>query len=214
LWPLIVIQVAAVTLAVAYQLNAGLRDGLAAVADFKVRGGLLFAFGAGAMAGGLIPEIAKAVTHRTKQFDRAWLGSALFNAFVYGLVGVEVVVFYSLQTAWFGPGNSLGTLAIKTAVDMFLFSPTLSIPTAVAAYAWRSSGFAWPRLSWRTFLEFYAEKIVPPLILCWVFWIPVLFCVYSLAPDLQFPFSTLAEAAWSMVFVFVTTEAEVTPDWA
>ncbi|MBW7929038.1 MAG: hypothetical protein H3C58_13330, partial [Fimbriimonadaceae bacterium] len=48
-------------------------------------------------------------------------------------------------------------------------------------------------------------SIVPALIPCWAFWIPILICVYSLPANLQFVFALLAEAAWSILFVFIAT---------
>jgi hypothetical protein len=50
----------------------------------------------------------------------------------------------------------------------------------------------------------YRDRVFPALIPCWVFWIPVLFCVYAFPPNLQLPFAFLAEAAWSMIVVFVS----------
>lgn len=204
--PLLFIQIAAVALVLTYQHSPALRESLVAVEAIKVRGGLLFAFATGACAGGVIPEVAKLLTGRMKRMGRQWLLSAAYNAMVYGIVGIEVVLFYQAQTVWFGGGNHWTTLAIKTAVDMLVFSPVLTIPTAVLFYAWRSSGFRAPTGGLRAAYGFYMARIAPSLVLAWIFWIPVLLCVYSLPSNLQFPFSNLAEAAWSMVFVFFTTD--------
>ena len=123
---------------------------------------------------------------------------------VYGIVGLEVVIFYQYQTIWFGSGGDWLTLAKKTAVDMFIFSPLVSIPTAVVILDWRGQGFRFSRPKLGYFLQ---ERLLSSMLLCWMFWIPVLLWVYSFPTNLQFPVSNLAEAAWAMVFVFFNAES-------
>jgi hypothetical protein len=48
-------------------------------------------------------------------------------------------VFYQLQAHWFGVGRSPGTLATKTLVDQFLYTPFLSNP--MQTFGSFSSGF-------------------------------------------------------------------------
>jgi len=168
---------------------------------------LPFAFAAGFIAGGVVPEIAKAATRRLRKIDRKWLNQTLFNGLVYGIVAVQVDLFYQLQNFLFGGGRNVATLIIETAVDMFIFAPLLSIPTAVAMFEWRSRRWAGVGRLFRW--EGYVAKVVPALIPAWAFWIPMLFCVYAMPPDLQFCLAILAEAAWSILFVFIATEAHL-----
>ena len=204
--PLVVIQVAAAVLVIAYYRSAGFQESASHLAAFKLAGGLLFAFVAGAIAGGVIPEIARAMMRRIPKFDRTWLQTAGYNAFVYGIIGAQVDVFYQFQALTFGGGNDAKTLIVKTAVDMAIFTPVLSIPTAVLLYAWKRRGFrihGWKGAFTR---KFYAKEVWPTLVPCWAFWIPVLLCVYAMPSDLQYCFAVLAEAAWSMVFVVMVTK--------
>lgn len=203
--PLAVIQLAAVALVVGYYRSGDLQTLAARLAEVKVAGGLLFSFVAGGVAGGVIPELAKLALRRISRFDRDWAAGAAYNALVYGIVGVQVDLWYQLLGRVFGTGTGAGTLLVKTAVDMSLFTTVVSIPTAVALYAWRRRGF---RIEgWRGAFtrRFYAAEVWPTLIPCWAFWIPVLLCVYAMPADLQFCFAVLAEAAWSMVFVFMVS---------
>lgn len=202
--PLLLIQICAVVMVVLYYQLPSMRAGLDWLGHLKERGGLVFAFLVGCNAGGIVPEIAKLLTGKLKRMTRAWLLESLFNGLVYGLVGVQVVVFYWFQTVWFGPGHDFVTLAIKTAVDMLVFSPLISIPTAVLLLDWRAVRFKFGPLNLGAFLW---NRLLPSLILCWIFWTPVLFCVYSLPSNLQFPFSNLAEAAWAIVFIFFNAES-------
>jgi hypothetical protein len=51
-------------------------------------------------------------------------------------------VFYQLQAHWFGVGRSPGTLATKTLVDQFLYTPFLSNPMQTLAFLWKSEQFS------------------------------------------------------------------------
>ncbi len=203
---MIAIQIAAVVLVVTYYRSPDVQAVATQIAVWKVAGGVVFSFLGGAVAGGVIPELAKLVMRRIKRLDRSWLLSALYNAFVYGIVGVQVDLFYRVQAQIFGSGTDPQTLIVKTLVDMGLFSPLLCIPTATLLYAWKRRSFrfhGWRRAFTR---KFYATQIWPTLLPCWAFWIPVLLCVYAMPMNLQFCFAILAEAAWSMVFVFMVSK--------
>ncbi|MCW5943242.1 MAG: hypothetical protein KIS66_13500 [Fimbriimonadaceae bacterium] len=203
--PFLLIQGAAAALAFAYYGSPFLQNMASGIMAWKVAGGLPFAFLVGVMAGGVVPEIAKALTGRLRRFDGAWLSKAGFTGMVYGIVATEVDVFYRFQAIWFGDGRDPLTLGIKTAVDMFAFSPLLCVPTAVLLFRWRKHGYAFRHgsraFSWR----FYRARVLPAMIPCWAFWIPILLCVYAMPTNLQFVFSQLAEAAWSILFVFIAT---------
>lgn len=203
--PFLIIQIAAAALAFAYYGSPALQSFAAGVMAWKVAGGLPFAFATGVTAGGVVPEIAKTLTGRLRVFDRAWLSKTAFTGMVYGIVATEVDVFYRVQAVLFGDGRDPLTLAVKTAADMLLFSPFLCVPTAVLLFRWRRRGYSF-RHGLRAFSwGFYRERVLPAMVPCWVFWIPILLCVYAMPTNLQFVFSQLAEAAWSILFVFIAT---------
>ncbi|MHB8635687.1 MAG: hypothetical protein ACYC96_04355 [Fimbriimonadaceae bacterium] len=204
--PLVVIQVAAVALVISYYRLPGLRAAAHHASDLKVRYGVWFAFALGMLAGGVVPELAKLVTGDRRRFDRTWLADSTFNSLVYGVVGVQVDLFYRLQAFTFGPDHGLKTLIVKTAVDMGLFAPIISIPTATLLYAWRRERFQIRRVLGDGLRPFFLKQIMPGLIPCWFFWTPVLFCTYGMPPNLQLCFSMLAEAAWSIVFIFIAKQ--------
>jgi hypothetical protein len=202
--PFLALQICAALIVVAYYSVDPFHDAMRGLAQAKTNGGLAFVWVAGMLAGSIVPECAKMISGRVPKFGGAWLQQMAFNAFVYGIVAVQVDLFYQLQTLVFGSGRDPLTLAVKTAVDMSLFSTLISIPTAFALFDWRSGGWSKAR---RLFtVEGYIDRIVPALIPCWVFWIPILLSVYSLPADLQFCLSQIAEAAWSILFIFIATD--------
>jgi hypothetical protein len=203
--PIVVIQGVAFAIVIVYNQSNEVQRLADSLETWKVRGGIPFAFLAGAIAGGVVPEIAKFVTGRLRRFDRTWFADSLFNAFAYGLIGILVDLFYRLQTLMFGSGRDLGTLVLKTVVDMAIFSPLIAIPFTIWLYECRKLASFWQPLRALFTIQFLESKVMPVLISAWAFWIPILLLVYSLPTNLQFCFSILAEAAWSIIFVFMAT---------
>ena len=205
------IQVGAVALVVSYYRFPGLQEAARSASELKLRYGVWFAFLLGTLAGGVVPELAKLLTGGLRRFDRTWVVETTYNAFVYGLVGAQVDLLYRFQAFLFGPQHDVRTLIVKTAVDMGLFAPIISIPTATLMYAWRREGFRVRPIFRYGFRSFFFHQIMPGLIPCWFFWTPVLFCTYAMPSDLQLCFSMLAEAAWSIVFIFIAKEDHAPP---
>lgn len=203
--PFLLIQIAAALLVLAYYRSPWLQDATLSLQRLKAGGGPGFDIASGSISGGLLPQAAKVVVGKVKRFDRAFWLDMLFNAFVYSIIALEVDYFYQLQAHLFGTGIDWVTLVKKTSLDMFVFSTVLSIPTAVALFEWRKVGFSTSRLVRVFGNRFYRLRVMPAMIPCWAFWIPVLFCVYALPPNLQFPLSQLAEASWCLLFVFIAT---------
>jgi len=168
---------------------------------------MLFVVATGFMAGGLLPMLAKIVTRKVRIADPSFWGDLVFNGFVYAIVAIEVDALYRTQAYIFGTGIDAATLIKKNLVDMGLFSPFLSMPTAVGLFEWRKSSFSLKALREEVSFRFFKQKVATALIPCWGFWIPMLFCVYALPPNLQFPFAQLGEASWCLLFVFIATEA-------
>lgn len=197
------IQSAAAILVVLYFNIESVREASAWIGESKTKSGLLGAFVAGFIAGGCVPELAKWATGKLKSWGRKDWGRLVWAGFVYGIVGILVDILYRLQAIWFGHGNDLGTVAIKVAVDMTAFTLLISFPVAASLFAWWREGFRmsfWREaFSWR----FYRDEILSKVPLGWSFWIPILALTYALPLPLQFPFAMLAEAAWSVLFVFM-----------
>ncbi len=203
--PFLLMQGLAATLVFTYYRSTGLREATESLQHLKETGGVRFDLVSGSISGGLLPSIARAVTGKVKAFDRTFWLDTLFNAFVYAIVAIQVDFFYRYQGIWFGTDIHVLTLVKKTVVDMGLFSPFLCIPTAVILFEWRKAGFSLKALLSEMRAQFYLTKVVPTLIPCWAFWIPMLFCVYAMPPNLQLPLSQVGEASWCLLFVFIAT---------
>lgn len=211
-WPaMLAIQLGAVALVVAYYQSESVRRVAAEIIAFKVAGGWPMAFAAGFAACGVVPEVAKQLTGRSVADFRAHMGLAIFTGCVYGLESILVDGLYWLLALWFGEAVDLRTLVLKVLADMLIFAPIISIPTCMALFEWRRRRYrlreTWVALGDR----FYRDRVLPALAPCWIYWTPILFCIYALPTNLQLPVSLLALAAWSIVLVFIATETHAPP---
>lgn len=204
--PFLLIQICCALLVVAYYQLAPVRDWADAIGAVKNRWGLLFSGMGGFVAGGIIPEIAKAITGRNKTFDRKWLANTAYNGFVYLVIAVQVDLFYQFQGVLFGDGIDVRTILIKTVVDQLVFSPALCMPTGVVLFDWRAARFSVPKTVIGINRIWYRTRVLPAVIPGLAFWGPFLLALYALPPALQMPFALLGEAAWSLLFVFIATQ--------
>ena len=200
--PFVLIQGAAVLLVVAYRASEGVRAACDAAAAAKARGGLAFAAFTGALAGGWLPELAKAIADPQARRARGRWGGVAFNTAFFALNGVVVDGLYRLESYLFGSQGTIGTVAAKVAFDQLVFSPTWLL-IIVALFTWRQHGFSVAR-TWPLLKDgFYRRRVLPLLLPNWCFWVPMVSIVYALPSSLQFLLFVLLLAAWSLIMVFI-----------
>ena len=203
--PIVVIQVVAVCLLCMYYGVSAFHQGLDQLARMKDAGGLAASAIISAIAGGIVPEIAKSVTGRIRRYDWAWIEKTAWTALIYGLLGITVALLYRTQTYLFGSSRDLRTLTCKTSLDMLGYTPFFSIPFACTMLAFYEARYRWKTLAAALRDSFFAKRVIPSLVSCWAFWIPVLYCVYAFPLPIQFLIAMLAQAAWVVIFVFMNT---------
>ena len=203
--PFLLIQTAAVLVAVAFRASPGFRAACETAAAWKASGGLPFAAVTVAIAGGLLPELAKAVALGPRTVaGRA--GEIAFNTAFFALNGVVVDLLYSGEARLFGHGADVGTVVRKVAFDQFVFTPTWLV-FIVLLFLWRQRGFSWAATRPAVRRGFYRQRVVPLLLPDWLFWIPMVSVIYALPVALQFLMFIPALAAWSLIMVFIADRA-------
>ncbi|HEY8922942.1 MAG TPA: hypothetical protein VIU64_01105, partial [Polyangia bacterium] len=182
--------------------SEGVRAACDAAAAAKARGGLAFAALTGALAGGWLPEIAKALADPRARRVRGRWGGVAFNTAFFAVNGVVVDGLYRLESYLFGSQGTLGTVAAKVAFDQLVFSPTWLL-IIVALFIWRQHGFSVARTRPLLGDGFYRRRVLPLLLPNWCFWVPMVTIVYALPAALQFLLFVLLLAAWSLIMVFI-----------
>jgi hypothetical protein len=200
--PFLLIQSLAVALAVAYHFSPGVRAACEVVGGWKVSGGLPFAALSGALAGGLLPELAKVLADRSLAGLRGRSSTIGFNLVFFACNGIVIDRFYALEAVLFGGHADLRTVVTKTAFDQFVFSP-LWLVLITLIFLWRQRGFSWVAMRPALRRGFYRTRVLPLLIPNWLFWIPMVSVIYALPGPLQFTLFVPALGAWSLIMVFI-----------
>jgi hypothetical protein len=210
LLPGLILQALMVAMAVAYLFDPSSRSAFEELAILRSRWGLLFSFVGTSLASSIFPEVLKLLLPKTGQKNAPGLGARLlFGIPFWGLIGMQVDLFYRLQYFLFGPSETLQIIAQKVLVDAFIYCPLLAMPQAVCAFIWRDHGFSFQGFHGHHPLPFYALKIFPVLMANWMVWIPLVCIIYSLPPALGIPFFIVAQSFWVMVFTTLAMKKQL-----
>ncbi len=196
--PFLLVQSIAVALAAAYYLLPGAPAAMAGVAALKRAGGLPLAALLNAVAGAILPEVARVATGRR----RTAIGEMAFQLVFFAALGAYVDLLYRGLGAVWGNAPDVETVAKKLFFDQLVSSPLVTIPFSTVAFVWKDSGFspARTRNAFRAQGGFWV-RYLPTLVTCWGFWAPVLVAVYAMPGDLQFPLFLAAQAAWTLLLL-------------
>jgi hypothetical protein len=205
--PFLLIQSAAIALGLAYRFNDAVRAACVVLARWKTAGGLPFAAAASAIAGGLLPELAKRLVARAPVEDRAraWRDVS-FTATFFAVNGVLVDCMYRTLARVLGNDAHVTTIAAKVAFDQFAFTPIV-MTVATVLFLLRRRGWSWARTRPELRRGFIGARVMPLLVPAWCFWIPIVAIVYALPGPLQFLMFAFALAAWSLILVFIASDS-------
>jgi hypothetical protein len=203
--PFLLLQAAAVLLVIAYYSSYRVQTFCEQLTRFKEQGGLVFTAIASAIAGGLIPEIAKAIMLGEHKIDSRRLRNIGFALLVFGSNGILIDLQYRVFAHFLGYDHHVRTIIEKVLLDQFVTTPIYGVPWALILYSLRAHRYHLFATLGELSLRWYVTCALPLLIPCWCFWIPITSAVYSLPVPLQFCLFLLALAAWSLMVVFVAT---------
>ncbi len=120
--------------------------------------------------------------------------ATIFSYALWGAAwGVLCDGFFSLQQAVFGVGRDFATVAAKTLVDQFVWTPLFCTPMNVAFFTWVAGGFAPFRIG-----DAFRRGYGPMLIASWIVWLPVVATVYLFPLPLQVQLVGFAGAFWML----------------
>ena len=208
--PGLLLQALMACMALAYLLHHPSRTAFEELAVLRSRWGLLFSFIGTSLASSILPEVLRILLPKTDQKNAPGLVSRLlFGIPFWGLIGMQVDLFYRLQYFFFGPSDTLPVIVKKVLVDAFVYCPLLAIPQAVCAFLWRDHGFSFQGFRGHHPVRFYALKIFPVLMANWMVWIPLITIIYSLPPALGIPFFIVAQSFWVMVFTTLSMKKQL-----
>ncbi|HET6151105.1 MAG TPA: hypothetical protein VFH68_26450 [Polyangia bacterium] len=200
--PFLLIQGAALALGLAYRFSDPVRAACATLARWKTGGGLPFTMITGALAGGVLPEVAKALVDRRRDRHPGRVAEVLFNTAFFAVNGAVIDGLYRAEARIFGDDARVATIAAKIAFDQLVFTPLWSSVIA-AVFLFRRRGFSWAATRPALRPSFFRARVLPLLLPNFCFWIPIVAVVYALPAALQFLMFAFALAAWSLIMIFI-----------
>ncbi len=205
--PGLLLQFLMAFMAAAYFLSPGARHAFEKLAIIRSNWGFLFSFIGTSAASAILPEFLRLLIPRQAVVNSTTLGQRLLFAIPFwGLIGMQVDLFYRLQYALFGPSDSTLVIMKKVLVDAFLYCPLLAMPQAVCVFIWRDHAFTLEGFRGHHPVTFYALRIFPVLMANWMVWIPLVSIIYSLPAALGVPFFIVAQSFWVMVFTTLSAK--------
>jgi hypothetical protein len=210
----LLIQSCALMLVLCYFNNASVRAFCGQLSQWQRAGGLLLSALIAAFAGGIVPELAKAIVPpKTKSGERinAHLspGDLAFAFVAFAGNGVITDLQYRVFGYFLGNDGHFLTAVKKMLVDQFFTTPIYGIVYWAVVYRWKAHHFRVVPLLRELGPRWYLRQVGPLLIPCWCFWIPMVLMIYSMPPALQISLFCLALAAWSLLMVFVASDSSI-----
>ncbi len=171
----------------------------------KQHGGLVFSAIAAALAGAILPEIAKAIMLGDRAITRKRLRNVGFALLAFAGGGMIANQQYRLFEWMFGTGTGWGTILRKMLMDQLVFTPIYGTPYWVVVYSFRANRYNLLKTFGQISPRWYVARVLPLLIPAWAFWFPMVGLIFALPGPLQFCLYCFALAAWSLLMVFVAT---------
>jgi hypothetical protein len=203
--PALVLQAFALLIVLGYFWSTQVHDALDVVGAMKVRYGYAYSAVATCIFGGLIPYAVLSLAGRVPR-QRRWAELA-FYLVLWFCKGIEVDALYRAQAWWFGEGASVGTIAVKTAVDQLVYVPLWSAPIQVLLFTWKDAGFSASVTRAAFARQAFALRALVVVVSTWVVWIPAVAIVYSLPSALQVPLFNLVLCFWCLLMSFISRES-------
>jgi hypothetical protein len=172
------------------------------VGMWKSRYGLAFSATTTAFFGGVVPFLFLLVSGRIRR-DRLVAEFTFYMLFL-AYKGVEVDLFYRLQSHLFGDHAAPGTILRKVLVDQFVYNPIWVAPTSALAFLWKESSFSWKVMKSRLGFDFMTFSVPVTLMSTWAVWIPAVAIIYCLPAPLQIPLFNLVLCFWVLVLSFIS----------
>ena len=182
--PGVVLWLVGLGLVLAYYDHAPTHAALERLTELHARMGLTFSLLGTMICGGLLPILylrRDPVVRGDYQ-----LKNCLFLMGFWGYKGVEIELWYRVLAHFVGAGNDVRTVALKGALDQFLYSPFFAVPLTVLVFAFNHVGLRLaPVLADIKAGGWYRRHVLPTVVANAALWIPMVCLVYALPLPLQ-----------------------------
>jgi hypothetical protein len=203
--PFLLLQSVALLLVILYYTNSHIKTICDQLSRFKESGGLIFTAVAAAVAGALLPELAKAVMMGDRAITRNRVRDVGFAMAAFAVSGILTDFQYRWMAWLIGSDTRFITAVRKMLFDQFVTTPIYGTPYWVVVYLFRAERYHLQAALRQLSPRWYVRRVLPLLLPGWCFWMPMVLLIYSLPGGLQFCLYCLAAAAWSLLMIFIAT---------
>lgn len=197
--PMLVLWGLSLALVLLYYHVPAVSDLLAHVANWQTKGGSVPAMLNRMFFGGILPGTFMAVCPSLRP-RRPFVVVALMSAFS-GALGLACEAMYGLNAVWFGEGIDGLTLAAKTFVAQFLWTPLLFCPLSAVFSLWIGCDCSLRGLRAGLSRDFLSASLLPNLVANWLVWIPAMFAVHAFPTPLQIQLSGFVGSFWVLMLM-------------
>lgn len=172
------------------------------LAALKLSLGLGFSMPAQALAAGVLPYLFQKWQRGSHRKTK--LSHVPFLMLFFAFLGGATDIFYAFQAQLFGDDAKFRTIALKTAVDMLIYTPVFALPLVVCAFAFKDNNFS-PQQT-RQFLgrDWISSRLLPLYGANLLVWTPAVMVIYALPLALQFPIQAIVQCFWGLILVIMT----------
>jgi hypothetical protein len=206
----LLIQACALLLVLTYFNSPAVQHACETLSRLHEKGGLILSAIAAAIAGGVIPEIAKAIVPPKFAPGQKHLlsrGDLCFAIVTFAINGIVTDLQYRMFNVVIGSDHSFLTALKKMLTDQFITTPLYGAVYWAVVYRWKALGFRLIPLLREVGPQWYLRHVGRLIITSWCFWIPMVLMVYLMPRDLQFALFSVVLAAWSLLMVFVASDS-------
>lgn len=172
------------------------------VGMWKIRYGLAFSATTTAFFGGAVPFLFLLASRRIPRHRFA--PELAFYLLFWAYRGIEVDLFYRLQSHLFGNHADMGTIARKVLLDQLVYNPVWAAPVSALAFLWKEDAFSWRAMRSKLGFDFITFSVPVTLMSTWAVWTPAVAIIYCLPSPLQIPLFNLVLCFWVLVLSFIS----------
>jgi len=208
--PGLVLQAFALAVVLGYYFHPPTRELFNQLSDLRSRMGWSFGILSTGLFGGLLPLLYLKSAPSTRALYTWKQGGVL--TFYWAYKGIEITIWYAFLARLVGTGNDVGTIALKSLIDQFIYCPLWAIPTTAIFYLWCATHFDHRAVitDFRT-PRWYARRVLPMLLANLGVWLPLVCIIYALPTPLQLPLQNIVLCFFTLMLAHMSRRESALP---
>jgi len=194
---MLLLQVVAIALVLAYCLVPPVRALVAPIAEWHRSWGWRAAFASQAFFCGLLPGVLLLCSRSLRPAYP--LLTVVAQSVWCGFFGIVNNVLFCLMAELLGDRTAVLPVVIKSFFDQFVWTAFVIAPANAVFFFWLGRDFSFARVKAEWPQPFFRRLVLPNLIPNWIVWIPVSLAVFAFPYALQIHVNGLVCTFWTLM---------------